>query len=243
MLGGATLVAARSEGLHLLRAKLATIASVRRPLTKFLLGTNIAGTLRTISTKLDVILIASLLNPAMVAIYRIAGKIASGLMILSDPLLVAIYPELSQLQVERKTDQLHKLLRTLTLALGAFGAVAIIAFALFGTWFITLLAGHHYESAYPVTLVMIAGTICATVFFWARPLLLVRGHAHSLVPIAIASLAVQFGSLYLLAPRFHVLGAGISFALSYIVQVILVLLLIVRTGRQERIARVANDLV
>jgi O-antigen/teichoic acid export membrane protein len=156
-------------------------------------------------------------------------------MFFSDPLLVAIYPELSHLHANRHLVQLHKLLRTMTLALAVFAAVCVGGFAITGRWILSRFAGASYEAAYPVVLIMFAGSAASMVFFWARPLLLVRGHARTLVCIAIAASIAQVVGLYLLVPSMGAVGAGLAFALNYVVNIGLFLIVIVRSGRAQRI--------
>jgi len=233
VLGMAFLWAIRHNGLHLRPAPLSVLSDIRRQLLMFLLSGNLVGTLRMLSTKLDTILIVKLTSPAVAAIYKISARFAASLMLFSDPLLVAIYPELSHLHAHGRTNELWKLLRTVTLSFTVLGAAVIGGFAVFGGWVLETLAGGQYQSAYPVVLLMFGGSALAMIFFWARPLLLVWGYAQTLLSVSIVAFAVQVGALYLLVPSKGAVGAGISFALNYLALVGLYLCLIFRFRRRQ----------
>jgi O-antigen/teichoic acid export membrane protein len=219
----------RTNKLELQGSPIRLVSDMRRPMTAFLLSRNLEGTLRTLSTKLDTLVIAGLTSPGMVAIYKVAGRLAGSLMVFSDPLLVAVYPELSHLYASGRTKELRKLLRNMTLAFTALAVVAVGGFAIFGRWILHTLAGPQYDSAYPVVLLMFAGSVVSMIFFWARPLLLVRGHTHTLVTVAVVAFLAQLAGLYLLVPSLGAVGAGIAFAANYFVNIALFLFLIVRS--------------
>jgi len=235
VMGGFLVFALRRDGQKLRGSSIRMIRDIWRPLTAFLLSRNLEGTVKTLGTKLDTLLIAGLTSPATAAIYKVSGRLASSLLLFSDPLLVAIYPELSHLYAEGRAMELRKLLRNMTFALGAFAVVLIGGFSIAGPWILGGLAGPQYHSAYPVVMIMLCGSVVAMVFFWARPFLLVHGHTHALVLIGLAALIVQLGGLYVLAPSFGALGAGVAFALNYIVNVGLFLYLLARSRPEKRL--------
>src|SRR5207249_781688 len=98
VIGVAFLLILRRNGLHLRKSPTKLIGDIRRPLTTFLISSNLVGTLRTLSTKMDTLVIVGLTSPAVGAIYKVSARLAGSLIVFSDPLLVAVYPELSHLQ-------------------------------------------------------------------------------------------------------------------------------------------------
>ncbi|MGH7450810.1 MAG: lipopolysaccharide biosynthesis protein [bacterium] len=224
----AAIVSFHSLNLHPWRVPISLIARERKAMATFLLSTNLAGTFRILSTKLDVIVIAALSSPAVVALYKVATRIAGTLMLFSDPLLVAVYPEMSQLHAKKAIAQLNKIVTVLTKILAIFAALLIIFFALFGKWMLGTLAGMQYVNAQPVALIMLIGTSLSMIFFWARPLLLVYGMASKVVLVALVALVVQFGCLFLMVPVMGVEGAGVALALYYFIMVSLFIYLLLR---------------
>lgn len=203
----------------------------RKSIMKFLLSTNLAGTVRMLSTKLDVIVIATLSSTGIVALYKVAVRIAGILLLFSDPLLVAIYPEMSQLYAAKAISKLRKMVKTLTKILAIFAVLYFIIFAIFGKWILGTLINTQYLAVQPIALVMLLGTSFAMIFFWTRPLLLVYEMASKLILVAIIALAIQFGCLYMLLPVLGAQGAGLALALNYFTTVILYLYLLLRKSK------------
>ena len=240
--GTAFLVIGRDDGLRWVRSPIRLIDNMWRPLAGFLVSTNIAGTLKVLSTKLDTLLIAGLTSPEMVAIYRVAARISGSVIVLSDPLLVAIYPELSHLQASGRMGQLRRLILPLSLGLGACSALLVSGFVIGGRWILGAVAGPQYGSAYPVVLIMFIGSVVSMTFFWVRPLLLLRGHAHTLVWIYAVGLFVQLGALYLLVPFMGAAGGGLALTLSCSVNVVLSLWVTAKSARMNTARNVISPL-
>ena len=214
LMGGTLLFVLRRNGLNYASAELRLIKDIRRPLTTFLLSTNLIYSVRTLSSKLDTLLIAGLTSPAVVAIYKLSARFALILVVLSDPLSIAIFPELSHLNAGGRIMQMRKVILTFTLSLTAFAVVLVGGFAVAGHWILKTFVGPQYDSAYSVVLVMFLGSGAAMIFFWVRPLLMVRGKAHVVASITTVALLVQVGGLYLLLPSMGAFGAGMVFALN-----------------------------
>lgn len=230
-----TFASFRARKYDLLKSSLKRISSRQKAIFTFLLSNNLAGTLRTISTKVDVIVLASLSTPSMVALYKFSVRMAGMLLMFSDPLLVAVYPEMSQFHARNALSTMKKTLLMLTVSLATIAAAIIIGFLVIGGPVVEILAGEEYVRAGSLISIMFAGTGAAMIFFWARPLLLIYGQAGKLVVIALIALGVQFGSLYLLVPLLDAYGAALSFAFYYLTGVLLSLLLLQWTRRGPKL--------
>ena len=216
LIGGTLLFVLRHSGFGPGSSELTLIKDIRRPLTTFLLSTNLIYSVRTLSSKLDTLLIAGLTSPPVVAIYKLSARFALILVLLSDPLGTAIFPELSHLNAGGRIVQIRKVILTLSSSMAAGAAVLVGGFAVAGHWILKTFAGPQYDSAYPVVLIMFLGSAAAMIFFWVRPLLLVRGKAHLVAAVTTVALLVQVGGLYLLLPSMGAFGAGLVFALTYV---------------------------
>src|SRR4030095_8836172 len=154
----AAIVTFRSLDVHPLGTKVPLEQSQRKLILAFLLGTNLTSTLRIVSTRLDVILIAALSSASVVALYRVATRIAGTLLLVSDPLLLAVYPEMAKLHAAKADSDLRRLVSTLTKGLAVLTAVGFVMFAAFGKHILATLAGSQYVAAHPMALVMLFGT-------------------------------------------------------------------------------------
>lgn len=194
-----------------LTARLSAVGEERGRIWSFLFSTNIESTVKTVSGKVDVLLLAVITTPAAVAIYKVATRIAGTLLLFSDPLLMAIYPEMSRADADGRMAEMNRILRGITRWLVIIGAAGIGAFALYGRGLLEWLAGADYAAAHPAALIMAAGTSLAMIFFWARPMLLVRSRSSALVGVAAASAATQFLLFALFAPSLGAIGGAIGY--------------------------------
>jgi O-antigen/teichoic acid export membrane protein len=212
---------------HPFRTPIKVITQHGEPIRTFLISNNLAGTMRIISSKLDVIVIAALSSPAVVALYKVAARIAGTVIMFSDPLLLALYPEMSHLHASNSTQQLKRIVSSLTKTLTLLATSVVIGFVVFGNWVLNHIVGVQYTDAFSVVLIMFIGTSVAMIFFWARPLLLVSGVAGKLVLVGVASIVLQFVVLYFLVPTMGAKGAGIALTVHYLINISLLLYLVI----------------
>lgn len=215
MMAWAALRITRRQGHTPWRGSVREIRAERREIWGFLLSTNIESTVRTLSNKLDVLLIAAIGSTGAVAVYKVATRIAGSLLLFSDPLLMAVYPEMAQLSARNELSRLRRLLRMMTVGLGLLSGVGLVVFGLFGEWILRTAAGAKYAESFSVALIMFAGTALATVFFWARPMLLVQGRARSLVGVVTLAAAIEFALIALLTPSLGANGAAVGYGAFY----------------------------
>ncbi len=216
----------RREGLRLARPEYHLAPLERRGIIRFMLHNNLAGTVRIFSTKVDVLLLAALSSTTIVALYKVAGRFATIPLMFSDPLLLAIYPEISILHSNKQTKDLQRIFRFFTLALCLLALIQLGGFSVIGHWLISGMMTRSYTASYPAALIMMSGTAVAMVFFWTRPMLLVNNRSFQLLIVSIIALILQIASLYILIPVFGLIGAGISFFINYSTTVFMYLFLI-----------------
>jgi O-antigen/teichoic acid export membrane protein len=222
----AAIITFRSLDVHPLATKVPLEQPERKLIRAFLLGTNVTSTLRILATRLDIILIAALSSARVVALYRVATRIAGTLLLVSDPLLLAVYPEMAKLHAAKADSDLRRLVSTLTKGLAVLTALGFIIFAVFGKHILGTLAGPQYVAAHPVALVMLVGTSLAMIFFWARPLLLIYDKTRQTVNAAVIGTVLQFVCLYILVPVLGAEAAAAAFTLNYLVTIVLFVVLL-----------------
>lgn len=176
----------------------------------FMVSTNVSSTLKMVSKKLDVIVVAALASPEVVALYKVASRIALAIMLFSDPLILAVYPELSKLHAERQFRKMRHVVGVFLKTTSCVACVFLIVFFVWGGPILQALAGEKYVAAYPAARIMVFGTTFSMVFFWARPLVLVYGMTTRLVPVSVLAVLAQFASLFILTPTMGAAGAGVG---------------------------------
>jgi O-antigen/teichoic acid export membrane protein len=201
-----------------------------REITRFLVSSSLIGTLRTASTKLDVIVIGLIASPVTVGLYRIAIRFGAAPLLLGDALQAAIYPRFARDVVLKRRDLMRHVAGRASVIIGAVVVPLGLIAAIEGDEIVTLLAGSAYGEAGTAFAVCLAGTSFAVLFFWAPSLILVSGHAGSLLALVAAAVAAQFAGLLLLVPELGAPGAAAALAVS---QVLLVTLQVVFIRRRR----------
>jgi O-antigen/teichoic acid export membrane protein len=180
---------------------------------RFMFHTNLSLTLRVIAKKGDVIAIAALSSTGVVALYKIAMRLAGTLMLIGDPLVTVLYPTLSQYYAQGRYHDIRRLIRLLTVGAASAAFLLLIAFAFLGEWLIGLFAGRDFIVAYHGSMIMIGAALLATAFFWTRPLQLVYEQTGQLLIIGIIATVLRFAGITALVPILGLAGAAWSFVI------------------------------
>jgi len=191
-----------------------------RAVIRFMFHTNLSITVRTLAKKGDVLLIAALSSTGVVALYKIAQRIAGSLMLVSDPLVTVVYPTLSRYHAEGRQMEIRKLLRLLTLGLASFALLFLIGFGLCGQWLLGVAAGRDFTASFRASMIMIGGSLLSMTFFWLRPILLVHGLTGRLVIIGIVATCLKFAVLFAFVPFLGLGGAAWSYVVYSVVVVV-----------------------
>lgn len=205
-----------------IKGELAAPVSLLRPrlreITHFLVGTNLIGVIRALSTKLDVILIGFLLTPAAVAVYKVALQFARLPLLLSDALYIAVYPQFArEVAGANRLDDAKALGAQLSrwLLLAAIPATAVgIAFS---EPLIELVAGEDFGAAAAPFRVILLGIMPWLVVFWTPALILSMGRARTLMMFGLVSVVAQFAVLVAAVPFWGASGAAAGVASAYLV--------------------------
>jgi O-antigen/teichoic acid export membrane protein len=144
----------------------------RKEIVRFLLNTNITGTLKMSADKLIVIIIGALGGAPIAAQYKVAAQTGSSLMLFSDPFYQVIYPPLSKMVARREWQGvfsgLRKLQRT---ALFIVVPAAIVTSGLMIP-LIPFVFGKGFSPAVIPAIMILWAMVPNVAFFWRRPLLL-----------------------------------------------------------------------
>lgn len=203
--------AMRQEGLRLFDSSERLPRDTLRAVLRFMFHTNLSLTLRTLAKKGDVIVIAALSSTTVVALYKVAQRIAGSLMLVSDPMVTVVYPTLSRYSAQGRQSEIRKLLRLLSYGLGSVALLFLVGFSFAGEWLIGATAGPEFKASTQSCLIMIGGSLLSMVFFWTRPMLLVHDLTGRLLLVNVAATGLRFGALLALLPLLGVAGAAWSF--------------------------------
>jgi O-antigen/teichoic acid export membrane protein len=216
-----------------IRGTTAAVRDRRTEILRFLLNTNIAGTLKMGAEKLLVVLVGALGGAPVAAQYKIATQAGSSIMLLSDPLYQVIYPTLSRLAAHGEWDTMFggikKLQRTvylvaLPVALAVTGLMVPLLPRIFGSGF---------KGALVPGILVLWGVMPNVLFFWRRPLLLSLGQSGRLTAYLTIALALELLLAGLLIQPLGALGAAIGIFAMWWAYAALEMLLVIRQRRMR----------
>lgn len=163
----------------------------------------------------DVLVLASMLGPASLGIYKLSKSLASAAWRIVDPFLFALVPELvhhvsnNDLEAARRRGRGGRMMAS-SIVLGSSLVATIALVALSDSIF-----GAEFAPIKLLTPIMLAGLLTAAFFVWAHPMSVAVGRPEfSAIGAGIASL---FGIALMIAlvPSGGMLAAAVSWALMF----------------------------
>ncbi|MEI7848699.1 MAG: oligosaccharide flippase family protein [Chloroflexota bacterium] len=182
----------------------------RRSMFKFILNTNLNGTVNLFTRDNIPLYLAGLLSTTQVGYYKLAQSLINLILLPLDPLIWPTYAEISKTVAQKQWDATRQLLKRVSIITGT--AVSIIGgfLALTGWFVLPLLYGEQARPAYPVLLILLVGYGFASVFQWNRPLWLALGKPGFPVLVSLIFGLVELGLIFTLVPTLGYLAlAGI----------------------------------
>jgi O-antigen/teichoic acid export membrane protein len=200
--------------LHLARWSAAPLRLLRgqaQEIGRFLLATNLTGTLKGIQTNLDTLLIGFWLGPTSTGYYRLARNAAQLFAFPVAPLYQVAYPEFTRLWQQGQQQQLRRFFGQMVWLSAGFGVAAATAVYLTAPWLITNLIDPSYLTALPVFNLLLIGIIIILASQYLHALLLAGGHAAATAWGYAIGVAAQVAVLAFTLPNIGLIGAGYAF--------------------------------
>lgn len=199
----------------ILQSKLGGISQKFSGLWGFALTTNINSSIRMTSRELDIMIIAAMLSPAAVGLYKIAKQFSLVIQKTIDPLYQSIFPELARLYAKGEIKEFVRFGLRSSLLAGLFALGVWVFFYFFGEMMIGLIVGDEYLGAIGVMLWYMMAIVVATVAFPLQPAMLSMGRPHTTLWVHLAATVIYFAALFVLLPYIGLEGAGISYLIYY----------------------------
>ncbi len=166
-------------------APLSLLREDRGRILRFLLYSNLSGTARLVTSRVDILIVGWLTDPASVGVYRLARTVADPLAAVATPVSHALFPELSRLVQRRNVTAVRRLTRRIRN--GGLAVVVPICFlvTLLAGWVVPLVFGESFAGAVPLTRIMVWQLVWMP-FVWVPGLLLSLGRARLVAAMAAA---------------------------------------------------------
>lgn len=197
-------------------APLSLLAEDRRKILAFLLNSNLAGTARVVTGRVDVLIVGWLTDPASVGVYRLARSVSDPLAAVATPVSQAVFPEISRLVQAGDGQAIRALtLRIRRLAIEVVVPVCVATVLLAG-WLVPLVFGPAYEEAVPLIRIMVWQLVWLP-YVWLPALLLSLRRSGALATFTAIDAGVYLALLLLLVPPLGVGGAAWATLMRFVV--------------------------
>jgi O-antigen/teichoic acid export membrane protein len=190
--------------------------------------TNLHGTVRMASLRLDTLIVGSVLGNAAAGYLKVAKQFAGILSKFTGPLYKSIYPELTKLWSNKEYADFKRLILISGLLAG-FGAILIwVSFLIFGKYILILTVGKSYIESYSVLILYMFAINLSIFTFPLTPGMLAMGYPRYSFYAILGSTLFYFAILYPCLLQFGVKGVGIGYIVFYIVWSFIMLFILVR---------------
>ena len=188
------------------------VVSDWKAIGRFMLNTNINGTINLFARDNIPIYIGYFLSTAEVGYFKFALALIHLVMLPIEPFIWPTYAEITKTIAKRQWDATRKLLRQVSSIAGVWTLLTGGGLIALGWWLIPLIFGAEYLPAYPSIVILLAGYACANIFNWNRPLLLALGRPRYPLMVAGVVGAIELLLLFTLVPRGSYLTASVIFS-------------------------------
>ncbi len=186
-----------------------------KPIGRFMLSTNINGTINLFARDNIPIYIGYFLSTTEVGYFKFALTLINLVMLPIEPFIWPTYAEITRTIAQHQWDATRKLLKQVSSIAGIWTLLTGGGLIALGWWLIPLVFGAKFAPSYPAIVILLIGYGFANIFNWNRPLLLALGHPR--YPLFVAGIvgAIEVGLIFLLVPFGQLLdGLGDFFGLS-----------------------------
>jgi len=183
-------------------------------LLRFIIASNLQGSVKTVRKEGEVLLIGALLGTSAVAIYKIARQISQILARLTDPILQTLLPTIAEILVKNNIPYYLEYRKKIHLVLGATSATLCLLWWILADWLIALGFTAKYQDSALLSLALMIATSIYNCFATLPATLLAKGKANTLLKLNSITTALYFIILPLMLIQLGVEGAGIT-AITY----------------------------
>ena len=177
---------------------------------RFMLQTNVSNSVSMFWMQLGTLAVGAVEGPANAGAFRIARRLSKGIVRPVQPIVLALYPELSRMVAEDDNAQLRKMVTRTTLAAAALALGVVIVAGFAGRDILRLLAGKEFEFAQPFLFLLSIATAIDLAGFAFEPLQNAHGRSWIVLRSNLIAAAVYGLLLLVLLPQLGGEGAAIA---------------------------------
>ncbi len=172
-----------------------------------------------VSLYIDQILIAGLLNPSDLGLYAVAVSLAKMVSVFSNSIIVVLFPKASGLDKQEAVDITFRAFR-ISMAVTLLASLALMLIA---PYVLTLLYGAEFKEALSVFRLLLLQTAIGGGTMVLAQAFMALGRPKVVTLLQGLGLALVVPMLFLVVPRFGLVGAGYAMLASVLIRFIFIL--------------------
>lgn len=233
----AAVVVSQSQ-LALGRTPFRQAAQENEGIWRFMFQTNISNSVAIFWLQLGTMAVGAFGGAADAGAFRLAQRIAKGIVRPVRPITVALYPELTRLVAEDDHAQLRKIAVRVTILAAALAFVVVLVTGFAGRDILSLLAGKQFEFAYAFLFLLSIATAIDLAGFAFEPLQDAHGRAGTVLRARLVAATAYAILLASLMPWLGGKGAAIAAIICSLLifgQLAWATLIVLRRGQADAI--------
>lgn len=211
---GSALFEVRNDIAGWFSQSMTPLISHKSELVGFVVNNSLSKTVQKLLKKGDVLLLASFAGDSAVAVYDVARKLAFSLLVIKDPLIMAVYPQLASLISSGKKQAIKRFIATVTTFATIMYLIGAVSVALLGSHVINLIFGPEYTEATQPLFFLVCAVGLEISLFYTVPYVLSLGETKFRLKMSLISAFTMVGTSLLLAPNYGAIGVAIGVLLS-----------------------------
>ena len=204
------LLLVKDEVKGLVAQPVSVLKSDFKGIANFVISNSLSKTVQKMLKKGDILLLAAFTGSAQVGMYDVARKLSFSLLVIKDPLILAVYPQIAAMLASSRMKELKLFLRNIgLLSVIPYTAGAVFLY-FFGDVLIQEFFGEEFKGAGVYLLVLVMAVGLDIVFFWSVPYILGLGKAGFRLRASIFSAVVTLGLGLVLVNLYGAMGVAVS---------------------------------
>jgi O-antigen/teichoic acid export membrane protein len=177
---------------------------------RFMLQTNVSNSVGMFWMQVGTLAVGAVSGAAEAGAFRLAQRLAKGILRPVRPVTVALYPELSRLVAEDDHSQLRTVVVRVTLAAAALAFMVVLVTGIAGKEILSIIAGKQFEFAYGFLFLLSIAAAIDLAGFALEPLQDAHGRSWIVLRAKLVAAATYAILLLLLLPIFGGQGAAMA---------------------------------
>ena len=193
-------------------------AKARFPgLLRYVTVSNLHATVKILTREADQVIAAVFINPAALALLKIARQFSQILPMIADPLYQTLFTEFSHLHAGNRNNEFSALIRKSSFAGLSIGLTGMLLFWLFGDSVVLFSFGTEFTAVIPCSMIFMLAFTISLAGLPLQPVMLARGRPEISFKINLISTIIYLTLLLPLSRHYGINGAAGAYVIYYLV--------------------------